>query len=496
MHDENGNEHDGSFVVPTSILSGTGRSLKRSKSINNSRNPWIDLSPTPSPEEISSSHESSLPICLRRSSQWATLSPCGSFEELPTELIYNILKYLPLTSIGHLGQTSKDMRNILIRWTGTSRMQYRLMQTVLRTRLTSQKTWNGKLSLPSELHIECQRTGVLLKLLTCLFPTSQRLGLYYQLITEVKRGILERSPDYEPHLIAANAGIILHSMISGWDKRECTKVYSLLCQWNNIGSTLADYLKNPISTNANVERSLRIYLRSLFLDFAAPCDRSMWIGIVFDCPELSDHQDLAKLLLLLYAPLQPGGAIIWDFFEEDMEFASYTEQYKMLAETLAGIITPARKYYSPQQVVDVIQSLTGLPTLWPTRSAAAFLLCLHCVDSKPFITYFKHLSSNSHMGMAIEVLSNIFYIASEFISAEPLVIYDNRKFYRSVLNLIRNAINCGWSHDDRQAIVQEMWNEIRELCVNLLDDAVLIGNAEELHNLMETWKEISIQLTF
>lgn len=104
----------------------------------------------------------------------------------------------------------------------------------------------------------------------------------------------------------------------------------------------------------------------------------MWIGIVFDCPELSDHQDLAKLLLLLYAPLQSGGknrrkivqvditsmisitgAIIWDFFEEDMEFASYTEQYKMLAETLAGIITPARKYYSPQQVVDVIQSLTG-----------------------------------------------------------------------------------------------------------------------------------------
>lgn len=95
------------------------------------------------------------------------------------------MRHLAVTSIGHLGQTSKDMRNILIRWTGTSRMQYRLMQTVLRTRLTSQKTWNGKLSLPSELHIECQRTGVLLKLLTCLFPTSQRLGLYYQLITEV-----------------------------------------------------------------------------------------------------------------------------------------------------------------------------------------------------------------------------------------------------------------------------------------------------------------------
>lgn len=52
---------------------------------------------------------------------------------------------------------------------------------------------------------------------------------------------------------------------------------------------------------------------------------------------------------------------------------------------------------------------------------------------------------------------------------------DSGMSYRSVLNLIRNAINCGWSHDDRHAIVQEMWSEIRELCVNLLDDAALIG---------------------
>lgn len=127
-----------------------------------------------------------------------------------------------------------------------------------------------------------------------------------------------------------------------------------------------------------------------------------------------------------------------------MEFAFYTEQYKLLAKTLAGIIMPSRKYYSPQEVVNIIQSLTGnlhlneiivdgsltytvltgLPTLWPTRSAAAFLLCLHCVDSRPVMTYFKHLSLNDHMGMAVDMLSNVFYIASDFISAEPLVTHD------------------------------------------------------------------------
>ncbi len=46
---------------------------------------------------------------------------------------------------------------------------------------------------------------------------------------------------------------------------------------------------------------------------------------------------------------------------------------------------------------------------------------------------------------------------------------------RSVLNLIRNAINCGWSQEDRKVIIQETWSEIRELSVTMLDEAILIG---------------------
>ena len=67
-------------------------------------------------------------------------------------------------------------------------------------------------------------------------------------------------------------------------------------------------------------------------------------------------------------------------------------------------------------------------------------------------------------------------------------------------------------------MVQELWSDIRDMSVNLLDDAVMIGkhkasfvlkeastkiffffsqgNAKDLHSLMETWKEICIRLTF
>nr|CAH0101723.1 unnamed protein product [Daphnia galeata] len=490
MHDENGNQlADGSFVVPTSILSTSGRSLKRSKSINKPRSPCIDLSPAPSPEEINSNHESSLPISWRRSSLVGH-TPYGSFEQLPTELIYYLLQFLPLTSIGKLGQTSKDMRNILIRWIGSSQLHNRLTDRILLNPLiSSHKEWTGRLSLPRDLHLECKRTGILIKQLTCLFPTSQRLGLYHQLIAEAKNGILQKHPDFELHLIAAASGIILHSMISGWDKSECTKVYATLCHWNNIGSLLSEYLKNPVSTNANVERTLRLHIRSLFLDFCAYPDRSIWIEIIFNCSELSQHLELAKLLVLLYTPIRTGGFIMWD-----VDTSFYTEDCKMLGETVALIISSPQRFRSSNEAVDIIQSITGVPTQWSNRSMAALLLCIHCVDGKPVISYFKHLSSNDQIGMAMDILSNVFYLASEFIPSRNL--NDFGFSYRSVFNLIRNAINCGWGTEDRQTIVQELWSDIRDMSVNLLDDAVMIGNAKDLHSLMETWKEICIHLTF
>lgn len=70
---------------------------------------------------------------------------------------------------------------------------------------------------------------------------------------------------------------------------------------------MVQYMNNPVAENETVERSLRLHLRSLFLDFCSYSDRSVWLSIVFDGPEISSHPHLAKLLLLLYAPLDPRG---------------------------------------------------------------------------------------------------------------------------------------------------------------------------------------------
>ena len=69
-----------------------------------------------------------------------------------------------------------------------------------------------------------------------------------------------------------------------------------------------------------------------------------------------------------------------------------------------------------------MRTFLGGLTQWSNRSMAALLLCIHCVDDKPVISYFKHLSSNDQIGMAMDILSNVFHLASVFIPSRNLVI--------------------------------------------------------------------------
>lgn len=78
------------------------------------------------------------------------------------------------------------MRDISIRWTCTKQMLDRLINRILQANLSPlQKNWTGKLTLPQQLHDMCEDVGILLKRLTCLFPTAQRLQLHHQFTKQV-----------------------------------------------------------------------------------------------------------------------------------------------------------------------------------------------------------------------------------------------------------------------------------------------------------------------
>lgn len=56
---------------------------------------------------------------------------------------------------------------------------------------------------------------------------------------------------------------------------------------------------------------------------------------------------------------------MWDFFEEDMDFSTFTEEYKMIAEAIVYLLLPSRRSYSPDEVVDLIETITSIFTKLP-----------------------------------------------------------------------------------------------------------------------------------
>ena len=68
-------------------------------------------------------------------------------------------------------------------------------------------------------------------------------------------------------------------------------------------------MEAPSEESGQMHRFLRLHLRSLFLDFCAESDQSMWVSIVFDPANRSESQ-VAQLLILLYAPILQGGTIL------------------------------------------------------------------------------------------------------------------------------------------------------------------------------------------
>ena len=84
------------------------------------------------------------------------------------------------SSIGCFGQTSKAMRDILLRWVKSNVMIERLTWSLLTAELSSEVNWGE--SVPPKLEIELKQTGVLIKRLSNLFPTTNRLAIYNQML--------------------------------------------------------------------------------------------------------------------------------------------------------------------------------------------------------------------------------------------------------------------------------------------------------------------------
>ncbi|KAG0414052.1 hypothetical protein HPB47_008792 [Ixodes persulcatus] len=149
-----------------------------------------------------------------------TRQPMGDLQRLPPELLVQIFLRCEACSLGVLSMCSKALRDRVAEFVGSNSGVRSL----------------GPPCPPSSVVLQyCRTLGVLMKRITCLFPTKERLKMMLRFIEMyVSRPRLVRSRLIRPGELEASVvrwrryGAFIMAAIAGWDDAECLLVHELL----------------------------------------------------------------------------------------------------------------------------------------------------------------------------------------------------------------------------------------------------------------------------
>jgi len=420
----------------------------------------------------------------------------GDFTELPIEVIHVILDYLPIADISRLALSSKSFRDVLIEWMDTVRPHNRLLphfrQIVpLLWVLPCLAVDSQPQPLPTDFRLDCRRIGGLLKRLTCLFSTQRRLNIFKRFADNIEKIVQKKITDGRTEdLTRAASGIILHSFIAGWDRSECLNVFNSLSRMYNLHSLVERHLGDPNQESWEMHRFIRLHLRSLFLDFCAESDRSIWVSIVFDPAERS-HSQVAQLLILLYAPIQQGGKIDWTFVDGEYDPSivlvdGHPHSFKFLADTLMLLPKPSCK---------LLDSLFGTPWTWDHQSIGALFLFLEGSGGHLMKEFFRQLSCCHDTVTACWILTEVVEVYCKFHDVLQSSNVNHNVSTVTLLNIFQLTLNCGWNQTEKNQIIVDTWQAIQHTIRDLFQEFLITGNDDKMLLYLDILREISTHLS-
>ncbi|XP_075544506.1 F-box only protein 47-like isoform X2 [Dermacentor variabilis] len=209
--------------------------------------------------------------------------------ELPLEVLFHVFLHCDVDSLSVLS----------------------ICSLLLRDQLVGYLSWAPALKALSFRHMhqkdavkQCRNLGVLMKRVTCLFPTKERLKIMLRFIEKfVSRPTLVRS--HLPRDLEAAGrqwhqyGAFLMAAVVGWVDSECQLVHDVLLGLSSAQRFTSRVLGARPGQLRRDELALRHFLRCLFLSEVSPEDSCAWLQRLLQPWPLVFR---AKLLYIIYGP--------------------------------------------------------------------------------------------------------------------------------------------------------------------------------------------------
>ncbi|XP_045035295.1 F-box only protein 47-like isoform X1 [Daphnia magna] len=407
------------------------------------------------------------------------------FGKLTEEVMFHILHRLSLNDLSQMSMASKAFGKVIYAYVTEEQFAMRVARLLIQIPISSVM-----------LLEQSQYVGRLLKRVSFLFTVDFRLKFFHQHIQKVQRLVEKESANSLPIDTLPFVGAVLQSFIAGWDEGECLKVFTFMSDCLFLYRSISRFVCDAPGTDLDNELFLRRNLRYLFLDrCVTDYDRAIWIGFISN--QIGTAQ-LAKVLLLLYCPINTHGQIDWSFAFNVRAFQQHTNVFFKLAKTI-GILQLIPNW-SPSLSLEVLVYISNVPNCWLLRSFSSVLLPLSSIDMNLVVKYFEILYKSGRASTASLLMALALMISPQFIghNFRNEIVVDRS----CVHQLISNIINAPRLTPERYVVVKKLWGAVLTLADDFAETAVQDevhgGNnndtIDDFHDLMDAWKDLSIIL--
>ncbi|XP_054169284.1 F-box only protein 47-like [Oppia nitens] len=398
----------------------------------------------------------------------------GDFHCLPNEAIAVILSNLNFDDLSLMAITNKWFRDFILNHFIVSNSGFQTLIGSLNTEVISLNTDPQHNCQPLE---SFKKLGLLLKRVTCLLPTTDRMELLIKVMDKLN-GIpnlsINAADNYKMKYVFKCLGQTLHKMIAGWDDSEVKFVYKILQAVTHMDQRIESLAKSPIGARQPVEYYVRCYYRHVCL---IPILRNkklsywiannsnnisetlFWLNLILKPYSLEMR---ARLLLIIYGPIIDVGPQQntipyigwWDLTDT---FFIMKKGIRNLGNILFVLFRQSQTDEHKNNMIKLIDIIVKKPQNWLHENIATLLF--FAGDDLIYYYLMSKMSADSYT----EVAENLVYLTH-------------------IHYKITNTTNLVFKLIERLAIGQHKFNLINELPIAFNEAVADIDGAIELED--------------
>ncbi|XP_053536810.1 F-box only protein 47 [Ictalurus punctatus] len=267
---------------------------------------------------------------------------------------------------------SKSINNCIVRHLST--LAWRNQMILQKIHCTSSKAEDLNTILD-----RFRSLGLLFKRCTLLLPTNERLKFIYNTFSQIPCFMIEQCDALRLCQGFTCYGVLLQTLIAGWDELECHRVFNFLCKTTHlpwkievaVTSNPEDWLFHILTTVSDKSHLLENFVVKgvMFDQWKNRRDAYFRLTCIFrPWPIISQ----ARLLFILFGPLQSDGKLGWQDVRDDAVVHGALWDLAKAIMLLYG--NTDNKSWSTNTVLAIINEIMVMPQPWHMENVAHLLI--------------------------------------------------------------------------------------------------------------------------